>query len=458
MVKRETAIGVFIILLIFSMGFFLRVESTYLNGVPSDKKALYEGSDGLPYMYELDSYYNYRLTRNFLDHGYIGDTHLDGREWDLHSYYPPGVPMNYPPLIVYMAAFFYKIINLFVSMPLLSVCFWIPAFIGPLSGVIAFLFVRRFTNVYGAAAAGILTVTAPFYLIRTVPGWFDTDMFNVIFPLLVTWLFIEAVDSRNNFRRGILIAFLASFSMFLFSMAWNGWQYFFYLIILFSLIYLIWCKLKSRENKNYIYVIGTFFISTILLVGIFTGFINIIRLISGPFEFLKIYGSYNTWSSWPDTYSIVNELQKPSAVEVISGVGLAFLGGLLGLLWIFRVLINKKFKERYLNNMSWFFYLFLIVWTVTGLLSLLKGARFMILLIPPMVISTGIMVGIAMGYLDQIKENKKFYIFSRKNLLTFISICILISISVPAILSVHESASGLIPLANDDMWNVSLLD
>ena len=455
MVKRETAIGVFIILLIFFIGFFLRVESVYLNGVPGDKKALYEGSDGLPYMYELDSYYNYRLTHNFLDHGYIGDTFLDGREWDLHSYYPPGVPMNYPPLIVYMTAFFYKVINLFVSMPLLSVCFWIPAFIGPLSGVIAFLFVRRFTNNYGAAAAGILTVTASFYLIRTVPGWFDTDMFNVMFPLLVTWLFMEAVHSRNNFRRGVLIAFIASFFMFLFSMAWNGWQYFFYLIILFSLIYLIWCKFRAREIKNYIYVIGTFFISTIILVGIFTGFMNIIALISGPFEFLKINGSSNPWSTWPDIYSTVSELQIPSAQEVISGVGIAFFGGLIGLLWIFRVLINKNLKERYLKNMSWFFYLFLIVWTITGLFSLLKGARFIILLIPPMVISTGIMVGIAVGYLDLLKENKRFSFFRRKNLLTLISICILIWISVPAIVSVHESTSGLIPLANDDLWNVS---
>jgi dolichyl-phosphooligosaccharide-protein glycotransferase len=456
MVKKETAISVFIILLIFFIGFLLRVESVHLNGVSSEKKAFYEGSDGLPYMYELDSYYNYRLTRNFLDHGYIGDTYLSGREWDLHSYYPPGVPMDYPPLIVYITAFFYKIINFFVKMPLLSVCFWIPAFIGPLSGVVAFLFVRRFTNIYGAAAAGILMVTAPFYLTRTVPGWFDTDMFNVLFPLLITWLFIEGVHIRNNSKKGILLALLAAFSMFLFSLAWNGWQYFFYLTLIFSLIYLIWCKFKGKKTKKYIYVIGTFFLGTIILLEIFTGFVNIIRLVSGPFEFIKLYGNTNPWGSWPDVYSTVSELQIPSIREVISGVGIAFFGGLLGLLWILRILINKNLKHRFLNNMSWFFYLFLVVWTITDFFALIKGARFIILLIPPMVISTGIMVGIVVEYLALLKENKKFRILEKREYLTLISIAILIWLSIPAILSVHESTSGLVPLANDDMWDVSV--
>ena len=121
-----------------------------------------------------------------LTHGYMGDTKVNGTEWDFHSYAPSGVPMDYPPLIVYLTAFIYKLANLFASVPLLVVCFWLPAFVGPLAGVVAYFFVRRYTNNYGAAFAGILAVTAPLYFIRTVPGWFDTDMFNVFFPLLVT--------------------------------------------------------------------------------------------------------------------------------------------------------------------------------------------------------------------------------------------------------------------------------
>ena len=137
-------------LTIFLIGFFIRLDYIRLSGVPISDKEFYEDQNGLPYMYEFgDSYYHYRLTKNFLDHGYLGDTKINGREWDMHSYYPPGVPMDYPPLIVYIAAFVYKLINLFTSVPLITVCFWIPAFTGPLAGIVAYFFTRRcFIRVY----------------------------------------------------------------------------------------------------------------------------------------------------------------------------------------------------------------------------------------------------------------------------------------------------------------------
>ena len=35
-------------------------------------RAYFTDENGLPYMYEPDSYYNYRLTANILDHGHPG--------------------------------------------------------------------------------------------------------------------------------------------------------------------------------------------------------------------------------------------------------------------------------------------------------------------------------------------------------------------------------------------------
>lgn len=122
MSKKEILKVSAIILVIFLIGFFLRVESTSMPGIPDNEKAFYQDQNGLPYMYEIDSYYNYRLTKNYLDHGYIGDTIINGQKWDLHSYYPPGVPLDYPPLIVYITAFIYKLMNLFANVPLIVVC------------------------------------------------------------------------------------------------------------------------------------------------------------------------------------------------------------------------------------------------------------------------------------------------------------------------------------------------
>lgn len=452
--KRNTIITFAIILIIFSVGFILRIESVHISGISDNEKAFFEDQNGFPYMYELDSYYNYRLTKNYIDHGYLGDAIIDGKEWDLHSYYHPGVPLDYPPLIVYITAFIYKLVNLFAGMPLIMVCFWLPAFIGPLAGVVAYLFVRKFTNEYGAAAAGILMATAPFYFIRTVPGWFDTDMFNIIFPILVVWFFFEAIQSKTT-KKMTFFTSLSIISMLLFAMAWNGWQYQFYLIVIFSVFYVIWNKLRGRQIKNLLYVLGGFFTGTLLLVAIFTGYLNVIKLFASPLELFKMVGSQGLWSPWPDIYISVSELASPTVEHVVSSVGIAFFGGIFGFLWIFRVLINKNLKKRFLNKMSCVFFSFLILWTIVGFFALTEGSRFILMIIPPLVLSTGIMAGLCISYLDLLRNSTKISFFKNSRNITIISSVILLLFVTPAIANVYASFSGFTPGTNDDLWTAS---
>lgn len=454
MLKKEIILKIFIILIIFSLGFLIRLDSIYLPGSTPDERAFYSDSNGLPYMFELDSYYNYRLTENFIEHGYLGDTKINDIEWDLHSYYPPGVPLDYPPFIVYLASLIYYLINLFAQVPLLGIVFWISAFIGPLSGIIAYFLTRRFTNEFGAIAAGIFIVTAPMYVTRTVAGWFDTDMFNIFFPLLVTLLFFMTIENRGNSRRGIFFALTAAFSMFIFSIAWNGWQYIFYFIFIFSAIYIIWCKFRGRQIKNFIYMFLTFSLGSLFFIGILTGFINIYKLIIGPIELVKI--AQNPWIPWPNVYNEVTELFKPTLEDTISCIGISFFAGLFGYILIFRVMINRHLKNNILNKMHWFFYLYLLTWAIVGFLTLTKGARFIILLIPPMAISAGIFIGIVVEYLAILKNKKRFGIFKkRKNLVNIIAILILIWITIPAVWNLNQSISFLKPIANDDLWSAS---
>ena len=79
--KKQLGITFAIVLAIFLIGFFVRLDYIRLSSVPDSDKEYYEDQNGLPYMYEFgDSYYHYRLTKNFLDHGYLGDTLVNGRE------------------------------------------------------------------------------------------------------------------------------------------------------------------------------------------------------------------------------------------------------------------------------------------------------------------------------------------------------------------------------------------
>jgi len=440
------------IILIFSVGFFLRLESAFVTGTPVEEKSFYLDQNNLPYMYELDSYYNYRLTNNYLENGYLGDVKIDGQEWDLHSYYPPGVPLDYPPLIVYLAAFIYTLVNLFSNVPLLVVVFWISAFVAPLAGVVAYLFTRRISNETGALIAGVLTVLAPFYFIRTVPGWFDTDIFVIIFPILVVWLFWEANHARD-LKNSLIISFLAGFSMFMFATAWNGWQYYFYLMLVFSILWVAGSYIKGKPLKKFLYIILTFILATLGLLTIFTGYLNVLKLFYAPLEFIKISGSQGPWYPWPDVYTSVNELSQATVDGVVSGIGIALFGGLFGLAWILRVLLNKNLKEKYLKSMDWLFYTFFILWILTGFLALLKGSRFIIILIPPLTICTGVMVGLCVDYLNLLKFNR-LSPNMRKYMIYFLTFVVVLIMVIPSLVNINKTLN--MPPGADDNQLASL--
>ncbi|MEN6552690.1 MAG: STT3 domain-containing protein, partial [Methanobacterium sp.] len=79
---------IIIIVLLFILAFSLRADAVNISGVPQNYTSLFEDSNGIPYFSEMDSYYNYRMTKDYLDHGYVGDTIINGTNWDLHSAYP----------------------------------------------------------------------------------------------------------------------------------------------------------------------------------------------------------------------------------------------------------------------------------------------------------------------------------------------------------------------------------
>ncbi len=106
---------------------------------------------------------------------------------------PPGQSAEYPPLIVYFTAFTYKFVNLFTHVPLNAVAIWIAPFIASLAVIPAYLLVRRITNDYGGITAGLLVGLAPAYFAHTFAGFFDTDQFNMLLPLLVVMFFIYSI-------------------------------------------------------------------------------------------------------------------------------------------------------------------------------------------------------------------------------------------------------------------------
>ncbi|NYB52726.1 MAG: peptide transporter [Methanobacteriaceae archaeon] len=455
--NQKVFIRISIILLIFFIGFIMRVETTHLDTLSDMEKHYYQDQNGLPYMYELDSYYNYRLTENYLNHGYLGDAKINGVEWDLHSYYPPGVPLDYPPLIVYLTALIYKFINLFADIPLLVVCFWLSAFIAPLAGIAAYFLVGRLTNQYGAVAAGILSVTIPYYFVRTVPGWFDTDMFNLLFPFLVVGLFFSAMENINSpDKKGLIYSCLTAISLFLFSLAWNGWQYLFYLISIFWAVYIIISKIRGENIAKHLYNLLLFSAVTLMLVWLFTGFVNILKLVFGPLQLVNLSYGGGSWADWPNLYTSVSELIKPSVEVVISSLGITLFAGLFGLVWTFRLLLNEELSQKFIKKMRWITFSFLVFWTLAGFITLNSGERFLVMLIPPLVVNTGIMVGICTEYLGLLKNTNQINFFKKHpSSIKVLSVLIVILAVLPGMWP-SENSFLLTPGINDDIWAVSV--
>lgn len=354
--------SIIIMILLFSLVFSLRAQAAYLPDLPGDIKPIYQDQNGYPYFSEMDSYYNYRLTQDYLDHGYLGDTIINGTQWDTHSNYPYGRNAEYPPLIAYITASVYKFVNLFGNVPLNAVAIWLSPFIASLCVIPAYLFIKRYTNDYGGIVAGILAGTAPAYFLHTFAGFFDTDMFNVLFPILIVWFFVESIQANNIKNRSIFII-LSTISMLLFSRAWEGWWYIFYLIIGTGIVYILVSYLfpiKTKPFKEYpdkfkwfldqpaLFSLIVFVIASAILIIIFSNSSYFFGQLTSFIGYSNLQSLVSN-TNYPNVYISVSELQIPSIIDIFKEAG-GVVAVLTGILVI--PLLIWKLKPQPVKNAS----------------------------------------------------------------------------------------------------------
>ena len=440
-----------IIVLLFSVVFYIRAEASNIGGVPADAKKFYEDADGLPYFSEMDSYYNYRLTMNYLTGGIMGDTLVDGKPYDLHSYYPPGRPVDYPPLIVYVTSAAYRVLNFFGDFSLKEVAFWMGAFIGSLCVIPAYLFVRRITNDYGGFAAALIVGLVPTYVAHTYAGFFDTDMFNFVLPLFVFWFFTEGMLA-SSMRGKVGYALAAAVSILVFSAAWVGYIFYLAVLIVFVAAYLVISryilgekpegefegKLDWLIHQRELFPLLILLIAGGVLIGVFGGFSSLAGAVGGLIGATQIQATAQT-TAYPNVYVSVSELQVPEFITtgagniflpgqntIVGGVGglLVFIIGVLGvgaLVWKYRqpevvveesenrpragkkskfmskkraAVASEEMRHRYL-----LYAVLMAVWLIMSGYAVTKGSRFIPTFAMPLGLSAGIFTGFLVEYL-----------------------------------------------------------
>ncbi|MCG2828923.1 dolichyl-diphosphooligosaccharide--protein glycosyltransferase subunit STT3 [Methanothermobacter sp. K4] len=371
-------ISLILIAVIFFLGFFLRMENAFFDD------PLYTDENGLQYFQESDSYYNYRLTENIVTGGHMGDAVIDGMPWDLHSYYPPGVPLDYPPLLPIMASTLYALISAVAPVSLREICLLMPAFTAPLAGIICFLIVRKFYGNFPGFVAGILIVSAPFYLIKTVYGFYDTDMLVITVPLTTLLFLVEAECSEKN---RIPLSSCAGLFLFLFSITWSGWQIMFYILFAAFLV----CMVVFRNSENMKDIVEVFIpaFTVLFVLLILLNRLELIKLVMAPLRLPDLM-NHSLWYPWPDSYTTVAELQPASPDKILRYISpvLIIMGG-SGI---------PLYLIRGCDSAPEILIIIISLWVLTGVLMLMKGVRFIMFLIPPLSISAGILTGMVTEY------------------------------------------------------------
>ena len=361
-----------IILILLAVVFALKVPAADLPIFSDEMKGEYVDSSGLPYFSEMDSYYNLRLTENYVDSGIFGDEMVNGTDWDMHRYAPDGNAVSYEGAIVYVTSWLHDVANSFFGgdYSVKEVAFWTGAIISTLAVIPAFIFARRITNDYGAIVATLLIVLAPNYFAHTFPGFFDTDMFYYIFPLFFIFFFIEALRTDNMILK-VVYALVSVLAIGLFSQAWSGYIFYVGVMGVFSVAYIIACYFFNVgddhddysgkldwliHNKDLITILILLVIGFVGLT-IFIGVDGVLSIFGSLTSLISLQSASRVVGGFPNVLISVAEMQAPSLLG--SGMTSAFLantGGVIngiggisvlfaGLIVLY-VLVSRSLKFR----------------------------------------------------------------------------------------------------------------
>ena len=372
--------AIVIIAILLAVVFALKVPAQDLHYFDNDlnTKAEYVDSSGLPYFSEMDSYYNFRLTQDYVDHGYVGDKIVDGKEWDNHRLAPDGNAINYEFGIVYITSWMNDVFNNFFNwdLSLKEVAFWAGAIVSTFAVIPAFIFARRITNDYGAIVASLIIALAPNYFAHTFPGFFDTDMFYYILPLFFVFFFVEAIRNDNWISK-IICAILSIAAIGIFSQCWGGYIFYVALMGLFSVIYLISTIVfkigddRSEYSNPISWLVHQKDFLSVVLLGVigfggliaFKGVGSALSIFSNVFNLLNLQSASVVIGGFPNVLISVAEMQMPSMLG--AGMNSAFLANTNGLingiggiaiffaaLIVLYVLVSRTWKNRKLRTES----------------------------------------------------------------------------------------------------------
>ncbi|HLC65562.1 MAG TPA: STT3 domain-containing protein [Candidatus Nanoarchaeia archaeon] len=471
-------------------------------------KSQFQDDNGDTYLIAIDPYFWLRHTRNVLNNGHPGDALKDGEPYDTYMNAPIGRFVPADMFHAYITAYLYKLFSLFSAIPLPRVAFFMPVFISALAVIPAFFIVRRLAGNFGGLIAGIVVAIHPAFLVRTMGGISDTDGYNVLFPLLITWVFLESMETQS-LRSRVLLTLLNGFFVGIYAFAWSGWWYIFDFLLAVIVIYTIYYALIHRVKlkvlasqqtvKNAITIFVLLFVFSGIFVTMFTNWdIFYKATLARPIGFTKIKDVGIT-TVWPNVFTTVAEQTPASLNSVIdqTGIGSFFLFfiSLMGMIlplvhrkeegkmhwgyaaasgvWYILVLaIRPQNLILFLGLISipiliLFFHsilkkedldeiklaILLIIWYVSTIYASTKGVRFTLLIVPAFSLAIGIAFGISSDFFSRLaREFLKIDKYVAKFSVILVLLALLVY-PVNVVSSSYNSARSQVTDMNDGWYN-----
>ncbi|MBR9698857.1 hypothetical protein GOV09_00165, partial [Candidatus Woesearchaeota archaeon] len=476
--------------------------------------------DGTTYLLAIDPYFWMRHARNVLENGHPGDELRDKTTgetctmesatcvpWDTKMFAPVGREVPPDMFHAYATVFVHRFFTIFnPNRDLMATAFIMPILIASLCVIPAFFIARRISGNFGGLVAGLLVAVHPAFLTRTAGGFSDTDAYNVLFPLMAAWLFLEAFEAKS-WKKNVLLSALAGIIVGIYTTIWGtGWWYIFDFLAVaaigFIAIYLIINRNRLKEItkdpilRSAALVLITFFISTWIVSSMAGGLGTFGMIFSGATFFIKLKEVGIT--VWPNVFTTVAEQNPASLNHVVSQIGtgslILFLAALLGIaltlikknsmdkkdlyyaiasvIWLFiiivarpqnlilflvlislpiivKILLAMYFKDR---EIDFKLAIMLIIWFTSTIYASTKGIRFTLLLVPAFSIGVGIAFGILVKYIPRV-ISKTLYL--NRTLSKSVIIVLLFWLLIGPFNAGRATAMNEIPSMND-AWYDSL--
>ncbi|MFP4523083.1 MAG: STT3 domain-containing protein [Candidatus Woesearchaeota archaeon] len=378
-------------------------------------KSRLQNDDNQTYLLAIDPYHWFNYAKNFEEYNQMGDSvNEEGKSIFSLRNGREGEPtvFNFHPVLITVVKDIGQVFDKDFS--LLRAAYLIPVFIIALAIIPAFFLGRKIGGNVGGFLAGLILAINGALLGRTPAGFSDTDAYIIFFPLLIMWIGIEAMTTRDvRWKIGLGALAGAVFTVFMrtWNSAWHIGSIFAGVLGIYFIVSLIQER-KEFSKKN----VKTFFTSTrsgktvliglsfILATMMFGSFImglgtpdglslsNAIEpvksIITSPFGATSIK-SVGEATVFPNVLTTVAELNAGSWEQIITSVGgkLLFLFGLLGIIATFFLKTEDEHMEtRYA--------IMLTFWSVVLITAGLMSSRFIALLAAPFALAFGALFGV----------------------------------------------------------------